>query len=263
MSFLSKNQLKYYSSLQQKRYRYQSGRFLVEGEKMIREFLELDEPGLKAVKLLALPEFLSDNQQFQKCVECVEISERDLKKISSLKTPNKAVLELEIPEITFRFENIQDKFSVFLEDIRDPGNLGTIMRTADWFGIDTILISPESVDPYNPKVIQSSMGSFARLRVYEVAAADLIEDAKKCRDFTISGTSMEGDNLYDASLSEKGIIFFGNESRGLSDFLINACNPVLRIPGNRAKTGPESLNLGVSVAIVLSEFSRRFIQNEN
>jgi len=261
---LSKNQIKYYSSLRQKKFRKNHGVFLAEGDKIVREFI-LDPGFFKIKTLLAVPSFLRDMPDPDASTVIFEITEKELQRISSLTTPNKAVLECEIPYYEWSSEEIQNQYSFYLENIQDPGNLGTIIRTADWFGIKTIFCSPSSVDIYNPKVIQSTMGSIARVRVHYVDATELLNNKLLNKTgYNTVATILSGNDFYRLELSKHGMIFFGNESKGLSPDIVNQCKIKASIPAHPGRSGSDSLNISIAAGIISSElFRRALIQNEN
>lgn len=266
MSALSINQLKYYTSLQQKKYRNLHNSFLIEGEKMVLEFLQSEPHKFKVLSILALPGFIHNNKKILKNLKCIEIEPRELKKISSFSTPNQAILEIEIPKQEFDLSSIRNELNIFLDDIRDPGNLGTIIRTADWFGIKNLFCSSGSVDLYNPKVLQSSMGSFSRVNVLYIEAEEIIRKTADFSDFELIATTMEGINLFEKSLPLKGLLFFGNESKGLKESIISECSYAYTIPPGPSESNqrPDSLNIGMSAGIFMAELSKRkTIQNES
>ncbi len=261
---LSRNQLKYFSSLSQKKFRKIHGRFLAEGEKIVREILSDRDTFLKPVTLIAEPAFISAAGNPGSGIGVITAGTGELKKISSFASGTTAILELEIPDYSFHPEEITGKPSLFFEDIRDPGNLGTIIRTADWFGIRDIFCSRESVDTYNPKVVQSSMGSLARVKVHYVDAHSLIDSLKSIQPgYAICGTVLNGDNIFRSDIPLMGMIMFGNESRGLPSSVISRCDRLVTIPSN-GNPWAESLNVSIATAIVCSEWCRRSLtQNEN
>lgn len=214
----------------------------------------------KIQSLIATPEFIKAHQikYFHEVPETLEATEAMLEKISSLNTPNKAILVCEIPEYSPDFREISGGLSLFLEDIRDPGNLGTIMRTADWFGIHYIFCTRESVDVFNPKVVQSTMGALCRVKVYYIEVSALLQEIRKFESFPLIGTVMDGDNIYTCDLPTRGMIILGNESKGISVSLRKELDYKLTIPspGNRSEIS-ESLNVASAGAIVMAEFRRR------
>ncbi len=257
---LSNNQIKIYSSLRIKKYRDTHHKFLAEGEKIALDIINSPSCIFKIQKLIASPEFLKENifPTLKGIPEVVEASDEMLRKISSLSTPNKAILVCELPEYTPDFKEVSGELSLFLDDIRDPGNLGTIIRTADWFGIHHIFCSQESVDVYNPKVVQATMGALCRVKVYYMETSLLLTELGKIDSFPFIGTLLEGDNIYTSELPFRGIIILGNESRGISEKLQAALNYRLTIPSqaNRSERS-ESLNVATAAAVVMAEFRRR------
>lgn len=260
---LSNNRLKYFSSLRNKKFREKYGKFLAEGEKIVLDILGFSQSHIKFDTLLANSEFLKQiylkkSHPGIEGIKVVEISKKELERISSLSTPNKAILVCNKPEFVPDFKEISGGLSVFLEDIRDPGNLGTIIRTADWFGIRNIFCSCESVDAFNPKVIQSSMGAICRVKIFYMEINEVISGLKSFGEIKVFGTSLHGKNIYTESLTDKGLIILGNESRGISDKLIGKLDNMLTIPsfGDGSEV-TESLNIASAAAIVFSEFKRK------
>jgi TrmH family RNA methyltransferase len=257
---LSNNQIKIYSSLRNKKYREIHHKFLAEGEKIVHDILKSTTRTFKIHSLIATPEFLKEHSSdsFQGIPEILEANESTLRRISSLNTPNKAILVCEIPVYSPDFKAISKEICLFLDDIRDPGNLGTIMRTADWFDIHHIFCTRESVDVYNPKVVQSTMGSLCRVKVYYMETPDLVKEIRKIESFPLIGTLLQGEDLYNSDLPPCGIIVLGNESRGISDKLIAELNYKLTIPspGKRSENS-ETLNVATAAAIIMAEFRRR------
>lgn len=251
---LSKNNIKFINSLKKKKYRQLNKQFVVEGDKMVEEALCSE---YMINQLITTEEWISKNENKIKNSNVAHIvKDSDLNKISSFKTPNEAFAVLKIPDVAMLNSNVtEESLLLGFEDIQDPGNLGTIIRTADWFGINKIICSKNCVDLYNPKVIQATMGSIFRV---QVIYTDLIEFLKKCNKINIYGTSLDGNNIYEENISEHGIIVFGNESKGISKELNELIENKLFIPGfSTSNTLPESLNISTSVAIVCSEFKRR------
>jgi RNA methyltransferase, TrmH family len=239
---VSKNQIKLISSLQQKKFRAANGLFIAEGIKVIGELIdshfELEQ--LYTTEPL-FPEIPLSKRTL--------ISESDLNKISALTTANNALAVFKIPASA---DISPSGLIVVLDDIRDPGNLGTIVRLCDWFGITQIVCSEQTVDVYNPKVIQATMGSIARVGVSYVKLEDFLAKA----GLPVFGTFMDGDNIYKTTLPKEGIIVMGNEANGISAEIEKIITSRLSIPrfGNLQQT--ESLNVATATAIILSEFRR-------
>jgi TrmH family RNA methyltransferase len=251
---LSKNQIKLINFIKTKKGRKNNPLFLVEGEKL---FDELQKSNYHIEKV-----FTTDpNLQFRAPEKTQHITEQELKKISSLKTPNKVLSIVRIPDyIPINLKNLKGKLTIILDDVRDPGNLGTIIRTADWFGIENIICSKDSVDHYNPKVIQSTMGAIFRMNLFY---EDLDKILDECINLSINifGTFLEGNNLYRQELPDSSVIVFGNESKGISEDLKPKIPNKLTIPPyNNQVDHPESLNISTSLGIICSEFRRSALQ---
>jgi len=243
---LSKSQIKLITSLKQKKYRLKYRLFVVEGMKAISELLE------SQYQLYALytTEAFNIDANSHKNLKEVLISEADLKRISFLTTPNKVLALFKIPNRK-SIENMG--LILALDDVRDPGNLGTIIRLCDWFGIKDMVCSLESVDCFNPKVVQATMGSLARVNI---SYLDL-EAFLKTTNAPVFGAFMEGENVYRKELPKQGILVLGNEAYGISKSVENLVNEKISIPrfGNIQAT--ESLNVATATGILLSEFCRR------
>lgn len=236
---LSKNQRKLITSLAQKKYRQAQKLFVVEGEKVVNEFLT------SHFQLHSL--YATDN--FHTDLPVVRISEAELKKISQLKSPNKVVAIFSFPETKQINEN---GLILALDAINIPGNLGAIVRLCDWFGIDTLVCSDDTVDCYNSKTIQASMGSLTRVNIHYIDLKQYLTEAKK----PIYIADMIGENIYQTKLEKEAILVMGNEANGISDDIRKLAQHQISIPrfGNTQLT--ESLNVATATAILLSEFKR-------
>mgnify|MGYP003643861913 FL=1 len=237
---LSKNQIKSVTSLKQKKYRLQYGLFIVEGIKTIKELLQ---SSLVLDILYTTVSFHIDAKKEEL------ISETDLKRISFLKTPNKALAVFKIPKP--KTVDI-DQLIVALDDVRDPGNLGTIIRLCDWFGVNHLVCSLETVDCYNPKVIQATMGSITRVNVIYTDLFSFLEKTK----LPIYGAFMNGVSVYKSDLPDKGVLILGNEANGISNTIERFVNEKITIPRFGDLQATESLNVATATAILLSEFRR-------
>ena len=239
---VSKNQIKLITSLQQKKYRIANKLFFAEGVKGIQELLDSN------FELEHLYTTLNDFEVVFNDRKSI-ISDNDLKKISALATPNSCLAVFRMP---VEKPIIEIGLILALDSIRDPGNLGTILRLSDWFGIQQVVCSKETVDIFNPKVIQATMGSIGRVNVNYIDLNSFLVQTT----LPIFGTFMEGDNIYKSNLPQQGIIIMGNEANGISVELEKLVQNRLTIPrfGNNQKT--ESLNVATATAIVLSEFRR-------
>lgn len=235
---LTKNHIKLITSLKQKKFRTQHNLFVVEGVKGINEFL--NSP-------FKLRELFSVDDIFN--IDFIKISDKDLNRISNLKSPNKALALFEIPN---RITASESGLTLVLDDVRDPGNLGTIIRLCDWFGIQNLVCSLETVDCYNPKVVQATMGSLTRVNINYVNLESYVD----ANDKPVFGTFMDGINIYEQTLPQEGLIILGNEANGISPAIQKLVDQRIAIPrfGNLKAT--ESLNVATATAIVLSEFKR-------
>jgi len=258
---LSHNQIKYINSLKIKKYRQQHKTFIVEGEKGISELLKSD---LQVIKLYAVSKWIDNNHEIlsKRNIELQEITEEELKKVSDLITPNQVLGIAGIPELDslrqFQFTGM----TLALDGIRDPGNMGTMIRTADWFGINTIICSSDSVDVYNPKVVQATMGSFARVHVFYADLPYFFRDISK--DIPVFGALLEGPDITQKTFTKPGIVLIGSESHGISRELIPYINEPLHIPhfshsgtGNQA----ESLNASIANGIICYEICKQLLKN--
>jgi TrmH family RNA methyltransferase len=239
---VSKNQIKLITSLQQKKFRQMHQLFVAEGVKVIQELLKSN---FVLEHLYVTEHLFQDIDSEKKSI----ISDTDLKRISSLSTPNNCLAVFKIPAA---IPTNSDGLILALDNVRDPGNLGTIIRLCDWFGIAQIVCSEQTVDNYNPKVVQATMGSIARVNVKYV---DLVKYLSKAT-LPIFGTFMEGENVYSKDLPANGILVLGNEANGISSEIEKLVTNKLSIPrfGNLQQT--ESLNVATATAIFLSEFKR-------
>lgn len=242
---VTKQEIKLIKSLNQKKYRQQLGLFIVEGIKGIEEFLNSD---FKLHRLYTTKQIFEASKN-----ETTEISENELKKITSLKNPNTALAIFEIPK-PVKVDN--SGLIVALDDVRDPGNLGTIIRLCDWYGVKDLVCSLNTVDCYNSKVVQATMGSLTRVNITYLDLAEFMSNGNT----QVFGTYMNGENIYSSNLPNDGIIVLGNEANGISEKITSIIDRKLTIPqfGNSKDT--ESLNVANATAIVLSEFKRRTIE---
>ncbi|UNY97321.1 RNA methyltransferase [Zhouia spongiae] len=241
---VTKNEIKLVKSLQQKKYRTLHGLFAVEGIKAVNEFLNSD---FKLKKL-----FVTDENLLQADKEKVTVVKNtDLVKMSMLKNPNKALALFEIRADTGLVAD--EGLVVALDDVRDPGNLGTIIRLCDWFGIKTLICSENTVDCYNSKVVQATMGSLTRVKIIYT---DLVKYIEKSA-LPVYVADMGGDNVYTAVLPEGGVLVMGNEANGVSDAVMKTVTNTIAIPQFGSFQETESLNVATATAILLSEFKRR------
>ncbi len=253
---LSKNQLKLIKSLRLQKYRQEEILFVAEGVKLVDELLKSDF-GIQ--QIFATSEWIAAGHlpQNRYLVEIVEITQAELERISVLSTPNQVLALAQIPP-SIKLPEIKGEWVLALDQIRDPGNLGTIIRTADWFGIDRIVAANNSVDVWNPKVVQASMGSVFRMQVHY---ADLeLFLAENYKEVAVYGTLLEGISLPDIKLKPGGIVVIGNESHGISDKLIPYISSKITIPaaGSAESGHAESLNASIATAIICYEIRRQY-----
>ena len=245
-------QIKHIRSLKLLKFRKASGEFVIEGEKMVNELLASN---YKIKSLYALSDWIETNHDLvsTKNITAEKITPKELERISSFKTPNKVLAVAEMPESSLQKINFEELVLV-LDDIQDPGNLGTIIRTAEWFGIKQIICSKDTVDVFNPKVIQSTMGSFLRIQIHYTDLEQFLTE--KVPDGTpIYGALLNGKNLYEQKLTKNGILIIGNESKGISEEVAKFVTHPVYIPAH-PDSEAESLNASVATAVLLSEFNK-------
>ena len=242
---LSKAKIKFVKSLQLKKYRKQEQCFVVEGAKSVQELLASD---FEVVLLLATNEFLSNNRR-STAAEIIEVTDKELASVGEFQSNDSALAVARIkPQNNLGLES--DEFAVVLDDIRDPGNLGTIIRTADWFGITKIIASEETADFYNPKVISSTMGSFTRCKILYTDLASYLNANKGTRMF---GAFLDGKDVHTVDFGLSGLIVIGNESNGISNELAGFITDRITIP----KYGKaESLNAAMATGIICDNVRR-------
>lgn len=237
---VSKSQIKLITSLQQKKYRDKEGLFIAEGPKIISE---LRASGLRIHSLFASESYEGLSDRFY------SVTRSELQKISALKTANTALAIFEIPaHKTIPTEGIV----VALDAIRDPGNLGTIIRLCDWFGVRQLVCSKDTADCYNPKVVQATMGSIARVEVQYVDLSRYLQDT----NLPVYGGVLEGKNVYASVLPKNAIVVVGNEGNGISEVILQQLTHKITIPQFGEVQQTESLNVATATAILLSEFNR-------
>jgi len=252
---ISKNKIKYILSLHKKQVRDEKKMFIIEGDKLIKEFLQ---SGKKLLLLAAKPDFIDSLLPEEKAIidEVESASHGDLKRISSLKTPHNGVAIVPFPEYRTDTDKILKNLCVALDFVQDPGNLGTIIRAAAWFGIKDIVCSENCVEVYNTKVIQASMGAILHVNVHYSNLRQFLGTAIN-KGVPVYGTVIEGKSIYTLNLSKKGIILLGNESKGISEDLMPFVSEKIMIPRfNKNKYGIDSLNVSMAASIVFSEFAR-------
>ncbi len=247
---ISKAKIKLINSLKSKKYREKHKLFVVEGEKSIQDLLQA---GMKAVSVFVSGDILEHFNNID--CELAEVSATEMKKISFLKTPGNSLALFEQSKNLFE-ESFKSSFVLVLDNVQDPGNLGTIIRVADWFGVRDIVCSDDSADIYNPKVVQASMGSIARVKVYYTNLSEYLQNAKT--EYAVYGSFMEGNSIYETDFQEKKIVVMGNEGKGISSDIEKLIDEKISIPRFTHKgEGPESLNVAMATGIILSEIKRK------
>ncbi len=251
---ISKNELKYYSSLLKKKFRESGKKFIVEGKKSVYEGIESD---FNCEIVFVTNKFASEEIQFVKNLESrnfkvAVLKSANFKKVSDTKTPQGIAAVFEIKKNELDLLSFDDPLLVYLENISDPGNLGTIIRTCDWFGIQNIFLSKESSEIFNSKVIRASMGSVFHVNIFEDVALDKIAVLKKS-GYEFLCSDLDGENIYDFKKGKHTLLFLANESRGPSEKLLSIIEKKVTIPG---KGKAESLNVALASAIILAELAK-------
>ena len=243
---VTKNDIKLYRSLKQKKFRKEYQLFVVEGKKGVEEAIKSK---LKIEAILSSDKNFSLNQPKAEIV-----SQKDISTISSLKNAPDTLCIVHYPKYQkLDVNSLKDELILILDDLQDPGNLGTIIRIADWYGIKNIICSNETVDQYNSKTIQATMGSYARINLHYTDLEEFLPEYKNTCQLPVYATLLEGENIYNAELSKNGAIIIGNEGNGISSSIKKISTNRITIP----KFGKaESLNAGIATAIVCSEFRR-------
>jgi TrmH family RNA methyltransferase len=247
---ITRNELKYYSSLSQKKFRESELKFLVEGIKNVKEGLSSH---FDCEIILLTHEYAELNKNFlseirKKKIRVEVIRSQDFIRISETKSPQGIAAVFRYAKLNFYPEKTESNILVYLDNISDPGNLGTIIRTCDWFGINEILISKFSVDYLNPKAVRASMGSIFHLYIFEEIDYTLLNDLK-LNDFKIVCSDLNGKNLFDYKFPEKFVLVFSNEATGPTEEVKKIADDVITIP----KSGQaESLNVAIASGIILS-----------
>ena len=249
---ISKNKIKYIHSLELKKNRKEENVFVAEGHKLVGDLL-----GRFPCKFLAATAEWWDEHPSVKADEIAVVTNEELSKASFLKTPQNVLAIFEQDNAPADIAVIRKSLCLALDDIQDPGNLGTIIRLADWFGIEHIFCSPNTADVYNPKTVQATMGGIARVKLHYGSLTELIGQLD---DVPVYGTFLNGDNIYSKELSSYGLIVMGNEGNGISAEVERLINRRLYIPNypQERKTS-ESLNVAIATSVVCAEFRRRML----
>lgn len=249
---ISKNEIKYIQSLHSKKNREEDGLFIVEGIKLVTEFIGQSKFTIKEV--FATTEYILNHKSFldNNHISFKEISEEELKKISLQSSPNQALAIVNTVVQELDTHILSSSTTLYLDDIRDPGNLGTIIRIADWFGIKQVICSPNCTEVYNPKTLQASMGAILRINVVTLGFEILLPQLK---NLPVYGAVLEGNNIYTSQLKH-GLIVIGNEANGISEEVLKHITNRITIPAANSN-GSESLNAANACAIICSEFHRQ------
>ena len=250
---ISKNQIKYVHQLEQKKYRKQEGLYIAEGHKVVGDLLRA---GFIPKHLYATEKWLYENRLLilTSPVSPIKVSEQDLRRLSLQQHPQQVLALFPLPSSAVP-EPVEGSLALALDGVQDPGNLGTIIRIADWFGISTIICSDDTVDAWNPKVVQATMGSIARVNIIYTNLPDFLDTLPP--DYPVYGTLLDGDNIYTQTLTPHGLIVMGNEGNGISDDVRERINHSLLIPDFHDGETADSLNVAIATAITCSEFRRR------
>jgi len=258
---ISKNTIKQIRSLEQRKFRKTLGEFIAEGNKLVEDNLA----SMKCHRLIATKEWWQTHEQFRThAEECIEVTREEMEKVSLMQTPQDVMATFYIPEkekVTFnnkRFSLILENDIVLaLDSVQDPGNLGTIIRLCDWFGIRDIFCSNNTADCFSPKVVQATMGAIARVCVHYIDLPEFLEEVT-AQNIPVYGTFLEGENIYASTLSKNGVIVMGNEGNGISPEVEAVVTKKINIPSYPAgSVTSESLNVGIATAITVAEFRRR------
>ena len=244
---MTKSEIQLVRSLADKRGRTEQGLFVAEGEKLIGE---LRASRWRIRKIFALEEVFEGP-------EVETVTTRDMERLSLLKTANNSLALVEIPHRDFRIDDLDGRLSIALDEVRNPGNLGTIIRLADWFGVEHIICSQDTADVFSPKTVQATMGALVHVKVHYTDLHDYLKKQAE-QQIPLYGTFLDGENMYAKELSETGIIIMGNEGNGIRPEIETLVNEKLYIPNYpQDRETSESLNVAIATAVVCAEFRRR------
>ncbi len=248
---ISRTRIKWIKSLEMRKYRLQEKAFVAEGPKLVGELLPYSTP----LYIAATKDWLDANRHLLRAVKEVdEVSQTELERASLLRTPQSVLAVMPIPERQLDISSLQKKLVIALDSVQDPGNLGTILRIADWFGIHEVLCSEGTADVYNPKCVQSCMGALARVKIFYCNLPEVLGQV----EMPVFGTFLDGTDIYKEELSGEGIIVMGNEGNGISQPVAKLVNRRLYVPNYpKGSLTTESLNVAVATGIVCAEFRRR------
>ena len=253
---ISKNQIKFIRQLEQKKFRRREGLFVAEGTKVVGDLLAHYQPHT----VFATDDWLKGHASEYCHLSSVitEVTDEELRRLSFLQHPQQVLALFPIPSTApanYPLSIVNCQLSLALDGIQDPGNLGTIIRIADWFGIEQIICSEDTVDAWNPKVVQATMGSIARVNIIYNNLLEFLDTLPA--DYPVYGTLLDGDNIYTQPLTPHGLIVMGNEGNGISPEIRQKVNRRLLIPSYRTDDTAESLNVAIATAVTCAEFRRR------
>jgi len=254
---LSRNKIKYLSALKNKKFRNIYGKYIIEGEKIVTDIIRQGNIGIS--ELIATENWFGLNEKLSLAIvkEKYRADINDFTKISSMESPPEVLAVLDIPEYIIHMPEVTGSVSVALETIQDPGNLGTIIRSANWFGIKNIFCSEDCADCFSPKVVQASMGAVLQVKVHYVNLENLIKELLSFPAYTIYGTFISGGSVFACEPLRKGMIVFGNESRGISGGIARMIRNSITIPPVMKGNGQvESLNVAAAMAIVCATLTK-------
>jgi TrmH family RNA methyltransferase len=253
---LSKNQIKFLNALKQKKIREEHQLFVAEGNKIIPELLD---SSIRVKQVYAIEPAIEKLKR-KNHTEYILVKPAELERISSLTTPNEMLAVCEVPQSELNIQNLKNKLTLVLDTIKDPGNLGTIIRIADWFGIEEIVCSFQSTDAFNPKVVQATMGSIARVKIHYTDLIQFFHTNQQVLKLPVYGALLEGEKIYSHKLMQTALIMIGNESKGISPELISFVTHKITIPSfshfKSIQGETESLNAAIATAVICSEFRR-------
>lgn len=244
---LTKSEIQHVKSLRTKKFRQKYNQFVVEGEKAVAELLQSD---FIVDEVYGLEDWKQTHLPLLEQVKYTVLSKKELERISGFEQPNKVLAVVQLPQTTFSNDVLEMPLIIALDFIQDPGNLGTIIRTADWYGVEHILCSTNCVDAYSPKVINATMGSFARVKVHYVNLEEVLLPFAK----NVYACVMDGESIYNTETTDKAIVLIGNEGKGISESLINLAKNKVSIP---RKGKAESLNAAVATAVILDRMGQK------
>ena len=259
MLILTKNTIKEIKNLEQRKARLEQQSWLAEGNKMVGDLLRMPISPFHCRKIIATREWWNDNEVLSsRADECYEVTRQEMERVSLLHAPQDvmAVFSLPLEDDILPFKE-DGQLAILLDEVQDPGNVGTIIRTADWYGVRDIYCAPGTADCFSPKVVQATMSALARVKVHYFKSREAVcQWIDSCEAVPVYGTFLEGENIYSCKLTPHGLLVMGNEGKGISDEIAAKVNKKILIPA-MFKQHVESLNVGIATAICLSEILRK------